>query len=388
MDQYSLVLQRWWQTICIAPNYMKLFKCSNCGQPVYFENSFCIQCNSSLGFVPEMIQPYALKTENNNLFSLVGKKTDSLYRYCANYQNNVCNWLVPETSPSVFCRACDLNRTIPNITNPEYANRWSKLEIAKHRLVYQLIRLKLPFANKLQNSQQGLVFDFKADDVNLAGQRVLTGHDNGIITINISEADDIEREMARKSMNEVYRSLLGHFRHEIGHYYFDRLICHTEHQDTFRQLFGDETSDYGAALDRYYSQGPLPKWSQKYISSYATAHPWEDWAETWAHYLHIIDTLETAYAFGLSVDPLVAENDSALSADISHDPYKIKSMDTILKLWLPLTFALNSLNRSMGLRDTYPFFITDAVSQKMKFIHEVIMENARKNETINESIMA
>ena len=365
---------------------MKLFKCTNCAQPVYFENTFCLQCNSSLGFVADLLQPYALQVEKNNHFSLIGRKSDTLYRYCANFQNHVCNWIIPQFNPSNFCKACDLNRTIPNITNPDYANKWSKIEVAKHRLIYQLLRLKLPFANKLQNAETGIVFDFMADENSLEG-RILTGHDNGNITINIAEADDIEREMARKSMNEVYRSLLGHFRHEIGHYYFDRLIGQSENLQRFRQLFGDESADYSAALNNYYNQGPQPNWSRNYISAYASAHPWEDWAETWAHYLHIVDTLETAYAFGLSLDPLVAKATNNYSADITHDPYKVRNFDTIFKQWLPLTFALNSLNRSMGLQDTYPFFITDAVRQKMKFIHWVV-RNRREKTTVVPMLMA
>ena len=360
---------------------MKLFKCTNCAQPVYFENTFCLQCNSSLGFVADLLQPYALQVEKNNHFSLIGRKSDTLYRYCANFQNHVCNWIIPQFNPSNFCKACDLNRTIPNITNPDYANKWSKIEVAKHRLIYQLLRLKLPFANKLQDAETGIVFDFMADENSLEG-RILTGHDNGNITINIAEADDIEREMARKSMNEVYRSLLGHFRHEIGHYYFDRLIGQSENLQRFRQLFGDESADYSAALNNYYNQGPQPNWSRNYISAYASAHPWEDWAETWAHYLHIVDTLETAYAFGLSLDPLVAKATNNYSADITHDPYKVRNFDTIFKQWLPLTFALNSLNRSMGLQDTYPFFITDAVRQKMKFIHWVVRNRSEKTTVV------
>lgn len=340
-----------------------------------------------MGFVADFQQPYALQKMNNNLFSLIGKQTNTLYQYCANYNNNVCNWVIPQNNGSVFCKACDLNRTIPNITNPEYANRWAKIENAKHRLIYQLLRLKLPFFNKLQDSINGLVFDFKADEFHIAGNKVLTGHDNGIITLNIAEADDIEREMARKSMNEVYRSVLGHFRHEIGHYYFDRLIGNTEKIEQFRKLFGDERVDYGAALERHYREGPLQNWNQQYISAYASAHPWEDWAETWAHYLHIIDTLETAYTFGLSVDPIAAEANTALSADVAYDPYKIKNFEPILKTWLPLTFALNSLNRSMGLQDTYPFLITGPVSAKMKFIHEVVRECSKTPEIMVESIV-
>ena len=350
---------------------MKLFKCSNCSHPVYFENTYCVRCNASLGFVAETLQPVALNVENNGLYSITEKPKKLFYKYCSNHQYGVCNWVVAAESKSSFCKACELNRTIPNLSKPEFVDRWRQIENAKHRLVYQLLRMKLPLVNKLQNEQTGLVFDFMADETTNAKEKILTGHDNGAITINIAEADDIEREMARKQMDEVYRTLLGHFRHEIGHYYWDRLIDNTNKLEGFRKVFGDDTIDYAEALKKYYSVGPPTNWNQNYISAYATMHPWEDWAETWAHYLHIIDTLETAYSFGMSVHPLVAET-KRLHAEIKKDPYDIEDFEAIMELWFPLTFAMNSLNRSMGLRDIYPFVITPVVKNKMKFIHEVI----------------
>ena len=324
-----------------------------------------------MGFVAETLQPVALNVENNGLYSVTEKSKKIFYKYCSNHQYGVCNWVVPAESKSSFCKACELNRTIPNLSKPEFVDRWRQIENAKHRLVYQLLQMKLPLVNKLQNEQTGLVFDFMADETTNAKEKILTGHDNGVITINIAEADDIEREMARKQMDEVYRTLLGHFRHEIGHYYWDRLIDNTDKLEGFRKVFGDDTIDYAEALKKYYSVGPLTNWNQNYISAYATMHPWEDWAETWAHYLHIIDTLETAYSFGMSVHPLVAET-KRLHAEIKKDPYDIEDFEAIMELWFPLTFAMNSLNRSMGLRDIYPFVITPAVKEKMKFIHEVI----------------
>ncbi len=356
---------------------MKLFTCSNCGHPVYFENTFCILCNKSLGFLASEVKPFALEPAANGQFTLINKKTPKFYQYCANYQNGVCNWLVKVGNHSAFCVACDLNRTIPNISFVDYAKRWGKIEVAKHRLIYQLIKLQLPFKSKVADTVNGIVFDFMSEQLNIMGNKIMTGHHDGVITINISEADDIEREMARRSMDEVYRTLLGHFRHEIGHYYFDHLVApNANNLQGFRKLFGNEQIDYNRALEKYYQIGPLPNWNQQYISAYATAHPWEDWAETWAHYLHIIDTLETAYAFGLKVMPSVADTDNALKAEILTDPYDIKNFDAIIKMWLPLTFALNSLNRSMGLRDLYPFIIADSVRNKMKFIHQVIRHSA------------
>jgi len=354
---------------------MKLFTCTNCNYPVYFENTFCIHCNASLGFDTEMLQPVALTVENDGLFFIAGRKKKKLYKYCSNYQYGVCNWLLTADDTSLFCKACSINRTIPDLGNPEYVNRWSAIELAKHRLVYQLLRMKLPVISKGQNEQTGLAFDFKANESNKDSDKILTGHDNGVITINIDEADDIEREMARRQMDEVYRTLLGHFRHEIGHYYWDRLINNTSNLEKYRSVFGDDTVDYAEALQKHYKEGAPVNWNENYISMYATAHPWEDWAETWAHYMHIIDTLETAYSFGMSVNPMVPASQK-LSVEIKKDPYVIGDFETIFQLWIPLTFAMNSLNRSMGLKDIYPFIISAPVKQKMKFIHELVLNGS------------
>ena len=349
---------------------MKLFKCNHCGQLLYFENNHCEQCGYQLGFNAQTLQIMPLINMGNKMYWTYDDEDTILYRYCANHEHEVCNWLVPEHSESDFCQACALNRTIPDLSKPEYLTRWRAIEVAKHRLVYSLLRLKLPVISKSTDPEKGLIFDFMADEHQDAGQRILTGHANGLITLNIAEADDIEREMARRAMEELYRTVLGHFRHEVGHYYWERLIDGTDNLAPFRQLFGDERRDYGEALKTHYAQGTPPDWSLTFISAYATAHPWEDWAETWAHYLHIIDTLETAYAFGLSLRPEVAETPT-LVADISTDPFELKNFNDLMSLWLPLTFAMNSLNRSMGLNDPYPFVIRPKVIQKLSFIHDV-----------------
>ncbi len=310
-----------------------------------------------------------INRSNDNL-SFLDQDTKSLYRYCSNYEYGACNWLIPADSKSTLCKACKLNRIIPDLSQSKYFSRWKSLEWAKHRLVYSLLRMHLPLKSKTDDPLTGLLFDFMADDN--VEDKVLTGHDDGVITINIAEADDIEREMARKSMHEVYRTVLGHFRHEIGHYYWDRLIFTNQKKLTdFRNLFGDEQVDYEEALKKYYREGARADWSANYISAYASSHPWEDWAETWAHYLHIVDTLETAYSFGIKMKPL-SKNASA----IKQDPYEVKDFAEIMNLWLPLTFTMNSLNRSMGLKDAYPFIITPAVVNKLSFIHSLIRESS------------
>jgi hypothetical protein len=338
---------------------MQLFKCTHCSQPIYFENIFCGNCGSALGFLAETMHPLAFFPGDG-------------YKYCANHDHDACNWLIPVNGNGSFCRACELNRTIPNLNNLDYATRWRKLEVAKHRLIYSLLQMNLPLTSKESDPERGLAFDFVADISTDPKKKILTGYDKGLITINIAEADDIEREMARRSMQEVYRTLLGHFRHEIGHYYWERLVRDTDQIGRFRELFGDERSDYKESLKEYYRSGAPADWNMRFISAYASSHPWEDWAESWAHYLHIADTLETAYSFGLRVDPLIAHSLVDLKAEINADPYSIRDFENIIKYWLPLTFAMNSLNRSMGLSDIYPFVISNLAKGKMAFIHQLV----------------
>jgi hypothetical protein len=247
---------------------------------------------------------------------------------------------------------------------------WARLEGAKHRLFYTLLRLKLPLNNRIENPEHGLAFDFLADPLTHAAS-VMTGHDNGLITIALEEADDVERERRRTDMREPYRSLLGHFRHEVGHYFWDVLIRDGDRLDEWRAVFGDDSQDYGAALQRHYQNGPPADWQESYVSAYATTHPWEDWAETWAHYLHIVDTLEMARAFGIRVQPRVTA-DETLAAEIDLDPYQTENMRDIIDAWLPLTFAVNSLNRAMGNQDLYPFVLSPAVIAKLSFVHDVV----------------
>lgn len=347
---------------------MKLFHCTSCGQLIYFENNKCECCGHLLGFDSETLELLPLEDAGSGLFT-VFNRGPRLYYYCANHQYNVCNWLVDAGANTPFCAACDLNHTIPNLSEPQYRAYWSDIEKAKHRLIYTLLRLQLPVFSKKINAETGLQFDFIAEEGN---QKVYTGHANGVITINIAEADDIKREQARRDMNEVYRTLLGHFRHEIGHYYWDRLISGTYFLTECRKLFGDDQADYGKAVQEHYKNPAPAGWQQNYISAYATTHPWEDWAETWAHYLHIIDTLETAYAFGITVNPGL-QTGGTFSADVNRNPYSIKDFHEIFKLWLPISFMMNSMNRSMGLNDSYPFVVPSPVVEKLSFIHRVCL---------------
>jgi hypothetical protein len=354
---------------------MKLFECQHCGQLLYFENTRCERCRHVLGYLPDRVLLTALAEDGGDRWRSLAVPVRT-YRFCANAAHDACNWLLPADSADLFCPACQLNRTIPNLEVPGHLLLWQRIEAAKHRLVYGLLRLGLPVASKAVDPQGGLAFDFLADSGSAFREspQVMTGHDRGLITINIAEADDAERERHRHDMAEPYRTLLGHFRHEIGHYYWDRLIRGGSWLEPFRALFGDERQNYAARLEQHYSGGPPPDWSARFVSAYAAAHPWEDWAETWAHYLHIVDTLETADAFGLRVRPS-AGRDSALAIEIDFDPYREDDFAVLVQTWLALTYALNSLNHSMGHSSFYPFVLVPAVMEKLRFLHTLIRQN-------------
>jgi hypothetical protein len=349
---------------------MKLFQCQNCGQPLYFENTRCERCLLALGYLPARETVTALKPDGGQRNSQQqvwrALADDRRYRDCANGTYGVCNWLVPADQDDLYCAACRHNRMIPDLSLPENVDRWRALEAAKHRLFYTLFQLRLPVETKAE-SPDGLAFQFLAD-VAPAASPVLTGHDNGVITINLAEADDAERERRRHQMGELYRTLLGHFRHEIGHYYWDRLIANTPHLDEFRRIFGDERQDYTNALQDYYANGAPADWSERFISAYASSHPWEDFAETWAHYFHMIDTLETAHVAGLAVLPKLPQSPGAVFDFHPRD----SDMKHLIDAWTTLTFAVNSINRSMGQHDLYPFVLGPLAVAKLTFVQERI----------------
>ena len=352
---------------------MKLFDCQVCSQTLYFENTVCENCGHRLGYAPEAQKLLALERagdEQRFVWIAVGQP-DRQFRFCRNAEYEVCNWLIEGADGPDFCAACRHNHLVPDLSKTENQMFWRLMEVAKHRLFYTLIGLKLPLYTRAEDSKEGLLFDFLEDPS--ATQKVMTGHEDGKITISIAEADDAERERRRKSMHEPYRTLLGHFRHEIGHYYWDRLVRDSPLAlDLCRKTFGDDSQDYAAALQRHYKEGAPADWRDHFVSAYATSHPWEDFAETFAHYLHIVDTLETAKVFGLRVQPHGIAKAEELSATVDFQPDDAPSIERLVGAWLPMTYALNSLNRSMGLGDVYPFILSPAVVTKLGFIHHLV----------------
>lgn len=348
------------------------YRCQ-CDRPVFFRNSLCLGCKSQLGYEPQLAQVRAMAAgPQPDTWKLYGQE-EGLWQRCANFASPAaCNWLVAADDPEPLCLSCRLNRTIPDLTDPQNGEWWRPIENAKRRLVAQLLGLRLPVKSKVsEEPERGVMFDFLRSPKE--GPRVLTGHASGLITLNVEEADDSIREKTRKEMREPYRTLLGHFRHEIGHYYWDRLIAGTPWHEKYRALFGDERQDYAAALQRNYKQGPPADWANRHISSYASVHPWEDWAECWAHYLHVVDSLDTALGFGLRGEDVELATEPFKIDDL-YDPAAPDAQRVVLLInsWVQLTTVLNELARSMGQQDFYPFVMSRPVLKKLHFIQLVV----------------
>jgi hypothetical protein len=358
---------------------MKLFRCDHCSNVLYFENTVCEQCGHALGYWHAANMLVSLEPSGDHFIApaLPGQR----FVFCANAQHGACNWLV-EFNPGgePFCRACRHNAVIPPIADDaQKLAQWQVIERAKKRLFYSLLRLHLPLATRNEDAVHGLSFRFLDEDA--APEPVMTGHDNGIITLALKEADDAAREYRRTQLKEPYRTLLGHFRHEVGHHYWDILIAESPRLEEFRRLFGDERADYAEALKRHYDAGAPPDWQATHVTAYATAHPWEDWAETFAHFLHIIDTTEMASAFGVRLRPAV-DAEGELTTRIDFDPYMQDTIDALFVHWVPLSSLINNLNRAVGQNDAYPFVLTPAVLAKLGFIQSVVREAGRVQWTV------
>jgi len=328
-----------------------------------------MNCGYALAFVPELAAVVAIEPRAQGLWRIPSRALSRRrFRLCRNYsEEKICNWALPEEDPLSLCESCRLTQVIPNLAITGNREAWYKLEAAKRRVIYSLQLLHCPIQSRLQDPDGGLAYEFLSDAD--ANSPVLTGHAHGVVTVNIAEADDAERERRRLRLGEPYRTLLGHFRHEVGHYYWERLIRDSPRLEAFRELFGDERADYAAALQAHYGSGPPPDWARSFVSAYAASHPWEDWAESWAHYLHMSDMLETAAECGLSLKPKGRDEPVLLRATSgTEEPF-----ERLMASWFPLTYIHNNLNRSMGLGDGYPFVLSSPAIAKLRFVHETIV---------------
>jgi hypothetical protein len=336
---------------------VRAFSCPSCGQLVFFHNSVCLRCSSDLAFDPVEA-------------TMVVPRPDQVR--CVNLGLAACNWLAAgEDHDPELCLSCRLTRTRPDDGDQQAMAAFADAEQQKRRLVFQLLELGLPIEPYDEATDSGLAFDLLSSRFD----NVMTGHDDGVITLDLAESDDVHREQVRAQMGEAYRTVLGHLRHEVGHYYWDVMVADSPRDlARFRVLFGDETESYADALDRHYQHGPPADWAERHVSQYATMHPWEDWAETFAHYLHIRDALQTAASFGLAVTGPDIETPDPVDELTAHpsEPEDEHPIADLVADWLALSYALNAMSRSLGNDDLYPFVLAPAVVTKLNFVHRLV----------------
>lgn len=355
---------------------MRVFNCNHCGHLVFFDSVQCLHCGNALAFLPDQLTMATLAPAPDDGAGLWRCMDDSgdaalhsgrFYRMCHNRTaHGACNFAVPAHDASPLCVSCRQTRVLPDLSEPANLLRWQQVEAAKRQLFYTLARLGLePVPGRASP-----VFEFLAEWP--GGPPVITGHQAGVITLNVAEADDDERARRRIALGEPYRTLIGHLRHESGHFYWDQLIRDGQRLESFRSVFGDERQDYAQALGAYYARGTeLGHGSLDHVSAYASAHPWEDWAETWAHYLHMVDLLETAASYQATVS--VPDRHAPVRHAVT-DPFAAcpTAFDDMVKQWVPLTLLLNSLNRSLGQSDAYPFALSARAMNKVRFVHDLV----------------
>jgi hypothetical protein len=318
---------------------VRVFHCEVCGAELFFENSVCVTCGTAVGYSRAQGTMAAVSAD---------------HPICANLNRCGCNWIADPASAVGLCFGCTLTRTRPADGDTVGLGQYWIAEAAKRRLIFGLDELQLPI--KVSDGFAGLAFDLLSSSQG----KILTGYQNGIITLDLAESNDAHREALRASMDEPYRTVLGHFRHEIGHYYCEVLALAGDRREEFRTLFGNETTSYEEALQRHYSTGSGQNWQDRFISAYATMHPLEDFAEVFGHFLHIADTLQTAHEFGLMGD------------EERVDPLEAPMAEVIARTWLPLAKGLNQINRSMGRSDLYSFVLAQPVIVKLAFVADLV----------------
>lgn len=347
---------------------MRSFAC-NCGNTAFFENTHCLSCRNDLGWCPKCNQLTTIVRQEDDLFCCGNRECETLLTKCHNYAvESVCNrcCVVSEGAgePAKFCDYCRFNETVPDLTVDSNREMWRRLEVAKRRLLYTLDLMKLPYGREEDGIDPGLTFDFKAD-VTIKPrwwwsmgkeERVYTGHAQGRITINVREADTVEREKARVMFQEAHRTVIGHFRHEIAHYYWQMLVENVQEPE-FEAVFGDHKDpSYTEAQDCFYKEGPPSDWQAKYVSAYATMHPWEDFAETFATYLDMVSVLDTAMHMNVAK---------------SCDPIQAK-LPNMVERYVSLGVVLNEMNRAMGLTDLVPEIFGSLITAKLQYVHDLV----------------
>jgi hypothetical protein len=356
---------------------MRLFHCDRCGRTVPFSAQRCPACDALLGYVPERrAMRVLLPTADPSVFA-----TDDLDPPLWRCLNSAwgCNWMLPApsataasdstsaaTSVTPWCRSCRLTRGRPDEADPDAVEAWMTAEAAKRRLVHQLDELALPIEIRSSTTPDGLAFDL----VYLPGEGGITGHLDGVVTLDLAEADEGHRDDLRRRLGEPFRTVVGHLRHEIGHHYWGRLVGQADNLDRFRRLFGDEREDYRTAVERHYSAATGAWDRTRFVTAYAASHPLEDWAETFAHYLHILDATDTAVAHHL-VPPG--------HAVVGSEGFAALSIEDILGAWRPINTAVNAIAETLGAPAVYPFDPVGAVVDKLAFVHRQVAAHTERD---------
>lgn len=359
---------------------MHTFQCT-CGGRLFFNNTVCIGCGSEVGWCEACYSVSALTPEGAG-YRCANPKCGAAVVKCHNYAAEaVCNRVfappVIDASASTvvaddtatadviapappLCKACRTNDVIPDLAIDGNRERWAKLELSKRRLLVELDELQLRYAPEdVHPDERPLRFAFQASTEE---EQVYTGHADGLITINLVETDSVERERMRRAMHEPHRTLIGHYRHEIGHYFWMTLVEGRDEAACIA-VFGDHKNPpYGDALKKYYETGPAPNWQSSFVSAYATAHPWEDFAETWGFYLDMWAVVTTMHHHlpGIAVDP------------------RTLPVEAIVRTYQQIGVFFNEVNRTMGLRDLVPEIITPEVVKKLAYIHALIRPEPAK----------
>jgi hypothetical protein len=339
---------------------MLRYHCRLCGAEIRFDTMHCPVCAAPHGYVADAQVLATMAADADGItYHLAG---DAVARWrCLNAAWG-CNWTVPAGTGDRWCLSCALTRGRPDTERPDAIEAWSRAEAAKRHLVDQLLRLGLPIEPRSPQRPNGLTFDL----VDVPGERGLTGHLDGVVTIDLAEADDVRRDELRRALGEPFRTLLGNMRHEVGHHYWARLVGQGRVLAEARRLFADERIDYTQALERHYAS-PGTAWdATRFVSRYAAVHPLEDWAETFAHYLHLVDAVETADAHGLARGPGGARVD--LDAPLH----------VLLGAWLPLGAAIDAVAEAVGSPPPFPFHPVGLVVDKLSFVHDTVRANRRR----------
>ena len=346
---------------------MRLFHCDHCGALISFTAHECPNCGVPLGYVCKDRSVRSLATTPDPaVFEVETEPGGARLWRCLNAAWG-CNWMLPAAGADVWCRSCRLTRGRPDESDPAAVEAWITAEAVKRRLVHQLDELALRIDIRSTATPDGLAFDL----VYLPGTGGITGHTEGVVTLDLCEADDVRREELRRRLGEPFRTVIGHLRHEIGHHFWKRLVAQTDAIDTFRQLFGDDRADYAAAISGYYAHGPGVWDPSRHVTAYAAAHPLEDWAETFAHYLHILDATDTAAAHHL----VPVEH----AADVVGDRVVTVDFGTILDAWRPVNAAVNAVAETLGAPIVYPYEPAGIVIDKLAFVHRQVAAHTERD---------